>query len=298
MTNYAGSRSNLFINTRREQYTCNVADDLNDFSFLSRNKSKKTSQMLKESALPQTARSQTTRPQTASHAQATRPLESARVQNQAKATTQTRAQAAPRVQSNVRTQSAQRPQAAARPVAKAQSSAQNGVRGAVVRPMGKKKTYTGTTSFTENVLRAMRETSAEKPRIKVITRKIKEKRPFPVAFISYSVVFTILFMFLLLSFSRINEYTIDINDLKNEVTKQQTEQSKLKLQVDSRDDLRYIEQVASEKLGMVKSDKLTKMYVSIGGEDKLEVKDVKKDSMNVGVVMSGVAELFEAFLGN
>jgi len=302
MTTYAGSRSNLFINTRREQYNSNVAKDMSDFSVFTKRKEQKQAQVapqVRTSSNNNKTVSKNTVVQKATGNNAVRnpSVKNTSVQNTVAKSTVVKNTAVKgaAIKSNTAKNTAVRSsavkktavtQTAHTSVKKIDTTTRRTVQSNVAkkkaaaiagkRPVRKNVSVKANTITVADVIRAVRENNAEKPKVKVITKVATEKRPFPATFVAYSIVFTILFMFLLISFSQINEYTIKINHIKNNISEQQKEQTRLKLLIDSRDDLRYIEEEATQKLGMVKSDKLTKQYVNIAGKDKLEVTEVKR----------------------
>lgn len=108
------------------------------------------------------------------------------------------------------------------------------------------------------------------PNIKTV--KDKKKKPLNIpAFIAGGLC-TALFMYMLTNFVMINEYTKSITGLRNELSQLVEQERKLSLQLEKRNDLRVIEEMAT-KLGMVKVDQVSKQYVIIKSEDKIEILD-------------------------
>ena len=108
------------------------------------------------------------------------------------------------------------------------------------------------------------------PTIKTVTDKKKKPLNIP-AFIAGGLC-TALFMYMLTNFVMINEYTKSITALRNELSELSEQERKLSLQLEKRNDLRIIEEKAKE-IGMVKVDQVSKQYVILDSEDKIEILD-------------------------
>ena len=128
---------------------------------------------------------------------------------------------------------------------------------------------------------------------KVRTIKAKKTVPFPTSVVFVSVICTVLFMFMMLTMAQINEFTQDISALQGELSELKKQEEELRLDVELKNDLRVIEDVAVNQLGMVKSDEVKKQYVVIGNEDKIEVVEPKEDEDSLlNTVMSAIGENF------
>ena len=108
-------------------------------------------------------------------------------------------------------------------------------------------------------------------RVRVETLADTDTKPFPFKIVLTVVFCTALVMAVLYAFMRLNEYTNDLSVLSYQLSQYRSEASALQAEVVRREDLLSIEQTASEILGMVKVDVLTKKYVTIENEDKTEV---------------------------
>ncbi len=132
---------------------------------------------------------------------------------------------------------------------------------------------------------------------KVRTIKAKRNMPFPTSVVFVSVICTVLFMFMMLTMAQINEFTQDISALQNELSELVKQEEELKLNVELKNDLRVIEDTAVNELGMVKSDEVSKQYVIIGTEDKIEVVEPETtDDSLLNTVMSSIGENFRELL--
>ena len=106
--------------------------------------------------------------------------------------------------------------------------------------------------------------------------------PFPITTLLLALVCTALLMFTIYNFVIINEYTVTVSNLKNQVSSLAAEEKELSLALDRKNDLLLIEQIASEELGMVKLDQVSKKYITLEKEDKIEVAD-DSDTENINI---------------
>lgn len=129
---------------------------------------------------------------------------------------------------------------------------------------------------------------------KVRTIKSNKSVPFPTSAVFVSVICTVLFMFMMLTLAQINEFTRDISTLQGELSELVKQEEELSLDVELKNDLRAIEEAAVNELGMVKGDEVSKQYVVIGNEDKIEViePEPKEDDGLINTVMSAIGENF------
>lgn len=102
------------------------------------------------------------------------------------------------------------------------------------------------------------------------------------------ILFAVLLFFLAGSYC---EYLDAFNDIKNtesQIAKCREEQTKYLMAIEQRDDFSQIESYAIEKLGMVKSEKLTRHFVNISGKDVVTINDTEQENVVAqGVLLSG-----------
>lgn len=128
---------------------------------------------------------------------------------------------------------------------------------------------------------------------RVKTVKAEKKKPFPVSAIFMSLVCTVLFMFMIVSYVQINEYTLEVSELRSDLADMIAEDKELTTALEKKNDMLTIEEMASE-LGMVKADQLTKKHITLTNEDKIEVVEPEptEDDTVVTTVMSGIWKNF------
>ena len=99
------------------------------------------------------------------------------------------------------------------------------------------------------------------------------KSPMPVTAILMIFVCTVMFMLMVWSFVRINEYTVDIEDLQDRLDSLKSSRSQLTIQLEQKNNLQEIQEYAVNVLGMVKIDQLAKKYITVDKDDKIVVFD-------------------------
>lgn len=130
---------------------------------------------------------------------------------------------------------------------------------------------------------------------RVKTVRAEKKKPFPVSALFMSLVCTVLFMFMIVSYVQINEYTLEVSNLRTDLADMISQDKELTTALEKKNDMLTIEEMAAE-YGMVKADQLTKKHIALTNEDKIEVVEPEptEDETVVTTVMSG---LWESFAG-
>lgn len=137
----------------------------------------------------------------------------------------------------------------------------------------------------------------EKSNSTVIVKKRVKASPFPIRFVFYAIVLTGMLMFVIYGNSVINELSYESNDLKSSIAQLKQENDSLQFEIDKKYDLKYIENVATTELGLVKSTDVVKHYVSISGGDTVEVSDSENSSHKIDATFDSfkesVAKIYE-----
>ncbi len=123
------------------------------------------------------------------------------------------------------------------------------------------------------VSKAERATAKVKTKIENLTIEVdkSERRAFPLSIILTAACATVLILAIITTGVQINDITSVNSDLKtkyNELVKQSDE---LSLLLETRDDLRVVEAMAKEELGMVKKDQVDRYYLTVHKEDRIEI---------------------------
>lgn len=140
------------------------------------------------------------------------------------------------------------------------------------------------------------ETKTKEAAPAVYTVKSEKVIPFPTVVVITAFLCTILFMAMIISFVAINEYTITNDKLEREVSSLIKEERELILALEKKNNLKAIEEYATSVLGMVKMDQLTKKYISIENEDKIEVVNNNNLDGNVDNFLDSISKNFKEFL--
>ena len=105
----------------------------------------------------------------------------------------------------------------------------------------------------------------------VVVKKHVKPGPFPVSFVFYTLVMMVILMFIVYNNSVVNELSYTAGELETKISKAQQENEKLSLRLEQKYDLEYIEGVAKNELGLVKSTEVKKYYISLSDGDKVIV---------------------------
>ncbi len=132
----------------------------------------------------------------------------------------------------------------------------------------------------------------------VIVKKKVKASPFPASFIFYTVITMVMLMFIVYNNSVVNEISYDIAECKASITEEKARNEKLKMELENKYDLKEIENIAVNELGLVKSTEVVKHYVSISGGDKVVVSKDTSDTQlgfatGLDTLKKSVAHIYE-----
>ncbi len=108
------------------------------------------------------------------------------------------------------------------------------------------------------------------------TRIDPVRKPFPYAVIGAIVGIVIVAMYVLSLRVTLDSLTTDISRMEREIAACLEEKNALEVRLNAKYDLTEIERIAKDEYGMVGKDTLTKKYISVSGEDEIEILDGKK----------------------
>ena len=116
----------------------------------------------------------------------------------------------------------------------------------------------GTASTTKNVKRARNKSAAAKRASsmhavrapKVVTIKNDNKSPFPWSAVIVCVLFTCMFLFMMMNYAEVNKYQNEIASLDNKITSMQKNYNELQVAHNSKYDLGEVGEYAKNHLGM------------------------------------------------
>ncbi len=123
---------------------------------------------------------------------------------------------------------------------------------------------------------------AEKIRKKSIvaihTIVVEKKYSFPLSIVLIALCFTVLIMAIVTTSVQISEITAENSALERKYNSMVSEENELRLLLETRDDLRIVETMAKEDLGMVKKDQVDRYYLTVHKEDKIEIVEEEVDT--------------------
>ncbi|MCQ2456066.1 MAG: hypothetical protein MJ096_01785 [Clostridia bacterium] len=119
--------------------------------------------------------------------------------------------------------------------------------------------------------------------------------------ISSSFVLTVLIVFVMLmavifSFSELSSSTTELSKLKDEIKTVEDEASKLSLQLEQKNDVNMIEQLATEKYMMVREDSVRRKYITTPTSDRIVIDAEELPTESSGGLLSSFSNLFDDVL--
>jgi cell division protein FtsB len=123
------------------------------------------------------------------------------------------------------------------------------------------------------------------------------KKPFPKGAVISALLCTVMLLVVLFSYAQVYEMNRTISDLRSESESLTDEAEKLQVELELKDDIRTIERIATEEIGMVKSDRVDTRYISVSGGERIDVIESPEDQTeNVNMfttLLSAIGENFE-----
>jgi len=153
-------------------------------------------------------------------------------------------------------------------------------------------------------------TAEPRTKVKVRTKKktrihtiaVEKRYTFPLAIVLLSLCFTVLIVAIVTTAVQINEITQENSKLERQYNSLVSDENELRLRLETRDDLRLVEQTAKEELGMVKVDQVERYYLTVYQEDKIEIiEETDEDSTgifdSISDFGSSIVERLRGFFG-
>ncbi len=126
------------------------------------------------------------------------------------------------------------------------------------------------------------------------------RRSLPPFFVLLLTFMTVMVLLIVFSIAQIYKTTDEIGDLKSQLSTLQTTAAELELKIEEKNDIRTIEKIATEELGMVKEDSVQKKYVSLSdGEhiDLIEEPEQDTTSDGLGTMLSSIVSALGRWFG-
>ena len=131
---------------------------------------------------------------------------------------------------------------------------------------------------------------------KLNTVEVKARYSFPAAIIMTALAFTVLIFAIVTTSVRISEITTENSSLQRTYDSLVSEENKLRMQLEIRDDLRTVEELAKNEYGMVKQDQVERYYLRTYNADKIEIIEEKAEESSSGI-LDRIAGVFSAIGG-
>lgn len=135
--------------------------------------------------------------------------------------------------------------------------------------------------------------SSDAPRVRTI--RSQTRTPFPMALMFALLLCTGLFMYMIYNFVEINEQSDELREMQVRLEDLSMHQQGLKVQLENRNDISAIADIAEKDLGMVKMDEVEKSYLDGSEEEKVDVIKVPTEEEDVGVISNLLNALVQNF---
>ncbi len=131
---------------------------------------------------------------------------------------------------------------------------------------------------------------------RIIDYRKKDKQPFPYVTVISIFTMAVLLLILMINFAEVDRYNSNIAELRNRVTALEKEAQGLEQRLDRKNDLIYIEEYATERLGMINSGELQRVNITLIDKDEGEIYRYEDESEGgIGVLLSVFGESIREF---
>ena len=103
-------------------------------------------------------------------------------------------------------------------------------------------------------------------------------KPFPMATVSLLAIFTVMIMVIIVSFAQNYELNSDIAALEAQAQDLAQSERELALALEERDDIRVIEDIAINRIGMVRGNLVESRFVSVSGGDRIVLNTTEQNA--------------------
>lgn len=149
------------------------------------------------------------------------------------------------------------------------STAARGASSGAERKTQEKSTVRTTSAVSVNEGAAVKKRTKSVVNIHTITTE--KKYAFPMSLVIIALCFTVLIMSIVTTLVQVNEITTENSALQSQYNSLISEENELRLRLETRDDLRVVEAMAKDELGMVKKDQVERYYLTVNKEDRIEI---------------------------
>lgn len=142
---------------------------------------------------------------------------------------------------------------------------------------------------------------ADIPKLDIITKTNKEKKPFPLATVAAVICFTFMFLFLVMNYTTLDELKDEVVRQDKQITQLTEKKDKLEEKVAKKDNLDEITKYAENELGMVKKEEVEfgPYYIDLNTDDEVQITEYEDETENgLGVLLTGVGNVLKGFFSN
>ena len=115
-------------------------------------------------------------------------------------------------------------------------------------------------------------------------------RRIPAAMVFMVMLCAVSLMLVVSSSVLVSDASGDYADAQNDVSLMAKEESELLIALEVKNDLRTIENIAVNKLGMVKKDLVSRQYISLGDEDIIESYEEEDRNVGLSTLLSAISK--------
>ena len=118
------------------------------------------------------------------------------------------------------------------------------------------------------------------------------------SFVMILLIATCMLMAVIFSFAQVSRSTGELSDAKNRLEALKAEEKELSFALEQKNDIRLVEQIATERIGMVKEGSVEKRFISMSAGDYIELENTgtagtEKRSNPLGTVLSSFSSVFD-----
>ncbi len=150
--------------------------------------------------------------------------------------------------------------------------------------------------------RTGRERARGMPQPDVVPGEVQVKaKSLSLGYILMLATITVMVIMVLFSIAQVYRTSNTIADRESQLRDLRTTASKLELAIEEKNDIRVIEQIASDQLGMVKEDSVQRKYISLSDGERIDVIGEEENTVSEGIfgtMLSSLVSVWERFFGN
>lgn len=133
---------------------------------------------------------------------------------------------------------------------------------------------------------------------RIVNVKKQDKAPFPWSIVVTALLFTGLFLFMMMNYAEVDKYRSEIAKLDSQIASMEKERDELELTLGNKYDLAEIERYASENLGMtniVPESNIHVITIEQGDKTEMHTYDDGEEG-GLGFLLTGLGEVIKDFI--